>query len=51
MFPAATGFAPDQVHLMGGANRPWIIAADPNGEGVDLDSVMPIIPPSSPSSA
>jgi len=30
-------------HLMGGANHPWIIAADPNGEGVDLDSVMPII--------
>ncbi len=30
-------------HLMGGANHPWIIAADPNGEGIDLDSVMPII--------
>ena len=30
-------------HLMSGANHPWIIAADPNGEGIDLDSVMPII--------
>ena len=30
-------------HLMAGANHPWIIAADPNGEGIDLDSVMPII--------
>ena len=30
-------------HLMSGANHLWIIAADPNGEGVDLDSVMPVI--------
>jgi thiosulfate dehydrogenase (quinone) large subunit len=30
-------------HLAGGANHPWLIAADPNGEGVDLDSLMPII--------
>ncbi len=30
-------------HLMSGANHPWIVAADPNGEGIDLDSVMPII--------
>ncbi len=30
-------------HLMSGANHPWIIAADPNGEGIDLDSLMPII--------
>jgi thiosulfate dehydrogenase [quinone] large subunit len=30
-------------HLASGANHPWIIAADPNGEGVDLDSVMPVI--------
>lgn len=30
-------------HLMSGANHLWIIAADPNGEGIDLDSVMPVI--------
>ena len=30
-------------HLASGANHPWIIAADPNGEGVDLDSVMPVV--------
>ncbi len=30
-------------HLASGANHLWIIAADPNGEGVDLDSVMPVI--------
>ncbi len=30
-------------HLAGGASHPWLIAADPNGEGVDLDSLMPII--------
>lgn len=30
-------------HLAGGANHPWLIAADPFGEGVDLDSVMPLI--------
>jgi thiosulfate dehydrogenase [quinone] large subunit len=30
-------------HIAGGANHPWLIAADPNGEGVDLDSLMPII--------
>lgn len=30
-------------HVAGGANHPWLIAADPNGEGVDLDSLMPII--------
>jgi uncharacterized membrane protein YphA (DoxX/SURF4 family) len=30
-------------HLAGGANHPWLLAADPNGEGVDLDSLMPII--------
>src|SRR5450759_2035515 len=33
----------DNFHLLGGANHPWLIAADPNGEGVDLDSLMPII--------
>jgi hypothetical protein len=30
-------------HLAGGANHPWLIAADPNGEGVDLDRLMPVI--------
>ncbi len=30
-------------HIAGGASHPWLIAADPNGEGVDLDSLMPII--------
>jgi uncharacterized membrane protein YphA (DoxX/SURF4 family) len=30
-------------HIAGGANHPWLIAADPNGEGVDLDSLMPVI--------
>lgn len=30
-------------HLASGANHLWIIAADPNGEGIDLDSVMPLI--------
>jgi thiosulfate dehydrogenase (quinone) large subunit len=30
-------------HLASGANHPWLIAADPNGEGVDLDSLMPIV--------
>lgn len=30
-------------HLAGSASHPWLIAADPNGEGVDLDSLMPII--------
>ena len=30
-------------HLAGGANHPWLIAADPFGEGVDFDSVMPLI--------
>jgi len=30
-------------HLAGGAGHPWLIAADPNGEGVDLDSLMPVI--------
>lgn len=30
-------------HLAGGASHPWLIAADPFGEGVDLDSVMPLI--------
>ena len=30
-------------HIAGGANHPWLIAADTNGEGVDLDSLMPII--------
>jgi hypothetical protein len=30
-------------HIAGGASHPWLIAADPFGEGVDLDSVMPLI--------
>lgn len=30
-------------HLASGTNHPWLIAADPNGEGVDLDSLMPIV--------
>lgn len=30
-------------HLANGASHPWIIAADPFDEGIDLDSVMPII--------
>ncbi len=30
-------------HLMSGATHPWLIAADPFDEGIDLDSVMPII--------
>ncbi len=30
-------------HIAGGASHPWLIAADPNGEGVDLDSLMPVI--------
>ena len=30
-------------HLASGSTHPWLIAADPNGEGVDLDSLMPII--------
>lgn len=30
-------------HLASGSNHPWLIAADPNGEGVDLDSLMPIV--------
>lgn len=31
------------LHLLNGATHPWLIAADPNEEGVDFDSVMPII--------
>ena len=30
-------------HLAGGASHAWLIASDPNGEGVDLDSLMPVI--------
>lgn len=30
-------------HIAGGASHPWLVAADPNGEGIDLDSLMPII--------
>lgn len=30
-------------HLANGSTHPWIIAADPFDEGVDLDSVMPLI--------
>jgi thiosulfate dehydrogenase [quinone] large subunit len=30
-------------HLASGSPHPWFIAADPFGEGVDLDSVMPVI--------
>ncbi len=30
-------------HLANGSTHPWLIAADPNDEGVDLDSLMPII--------
>ena len=30
-------------HLANGATHPWLLAADPFGEGVDLDSLMPII--------
>jgi thiosulfate dehydrogenase [quinone] large subunit len=31
------------LHLLNGATHPWLIAADPNDEGVDFDSVMPTI--------
>jgi hypothetical protein len=30
-------------HLANGSGHPWFIAADPFDEGVDLDSVMPLI--------
>lgn len=30
-------------HLANGGNHPWLIAADPFDEGVDLDSVMPLV--------
>ena len=30
-------------HLANGSTHPWFIAADPFDEGVDLDSVMPLI--------
>lgn len=30
-------------HLASGSTHPWFIAADPFGEGIDLDSVMPVI--------
>jgi uncharacterized membrane protein YphA (DoxX/SURF4 family) len=30
-------------HLAGGSTHPWFIAADPFGEGIDLDSIMPVI--------
>ena len=30
-------------HLANGTMHPWLIAADPNDEGADLDSLMPII--------
>ncbi|HEX7949584.1 MAG TPA: hypothetical protein VF494_04475 [Candidatus Limnocylindrales bacterium] len=30
-------------HLANGSSHPWLIAADPFDEGVDLDSVMPLI--------
>jgi hypothetical protein len=30
-------------HLANGGGHPWLIAADPFDEGVDLDSVMPLI--------
>ena len=30
-------------HLANGGTHPWFIAADPFDEGVDLDSVMPLI--------
>jgi uncharacterized membrane protein YphA (DoxX/SURF4 family) len=29
-------------HLYTGSNHPWLIAADPFAEGVDLDSLMPL---------
>jgi thiosulfate dehydrogenase [quinone] large subunit len=31
------------LHLLNGATHPWLIAADPNDEGIDFDSVMPTI--------
>lgn len=30
-------------HLANGSGHPWFIAADPFDEGVDLDSIMPVI--------
>jgi hypothetical protein len=30
-------------HVYTGSTHPWLIAADPFGEGVDLDSLMPLI--------
>jgi phosphoglycerol transferase MdoB-like AlkP superfamily enzyme len=30
-------------HLANGNSHPWLIAADPFDEGVDLDSVMPMV--------
>lgn len=30
-------------HLANGGSHPWLIAADPFDEGVDLDSVMPLV--------
>lgn len=30
-------------HLYTSSTHPWLIAADPFGEGVDLDSLMPLI--------
>ena len=30
-------------HLYTGSSHPWLIAADPFGEGIDLDSVMPLL--------
>jgi uncharacterized membrane protein YphA (DoxX/SURF4 family) len=30
-------------HLASGSTHPWFIAADPFGEGIDLDSIMPVI--------
>ncbi|MBI3747313.1 MAG: hypothetical protein HY262_00465 [Chloroflexi bacterium] len=30
-------------HLANGSSHPWLIAADPFDEGIDLDSLMPII--------
>ena len=30
-------------HIASGATHPWLIAADPFDEGIDLDSVMPLI--------
>lgn len=30
-------------HLVNGSTHPWFIAADPFDEGIDLDSIMPLI--------